>query len=278
MRLVPSPATTALPNTPLSEVIKKMKEFNLGSVLIVNNLSEAYLVGIFTERDLVKHFHRISKGQLWDKPIRLFMTKDVLTLNLPLLSKASDIMLKQNLRHIPIVRPVSRLKKRVLGILSMRDLFRMFHAHSEAPQTLMPGISIPKTKGFTAEIGVIEREKDIYALVSALYSTEKQVKVEYTLKAKKWKGEPIESLSLSNYQVIIVDLDDFEKNTWVKLLKSLNRNRDAPFTVLTYSPDQFTPFTINALKKVSRSRHFAIFNKPVDLMELYQRVTPFLRP
>lgn len=57
---------------PISNVLTKMSEYNIGCMLITE---EEKLVGIFTERDLLKNWIEIYPLIFSGKPIREIMTK-----------------------------------------------------------------------------------------------------------------------------------------------------------------------------------------------------------
>jgi len=111
------------PDTTVKEAVKQMVKRNVGSILIVENDK---LVGIFTERDLMKMVAE-------DKPVYTaigdVMTKDPVSLRPDdPLSKAALIMSERGFRHIPIVDDEGKL----VGIISSRDISRVFYEAVEA--------------------------------------------------------------------------------------------------------------------------------------------------
>jgi len=111
------------PDTTVKEAVKQMVKRNVGSILIIENDK---LVGIFTERDLMKMVAE-------DKPVYTAIG-DVMTRN-PVslrpddpLSKAALIMSERGFRHIPIVDDEGKL----VGIVSSRDISRVFYEAVEA--------------------------------------------------------------------------------------------------------------------------------------------------
>jgi CBS domain-containing protein len=101
------------PSTSVREAARIMYENNIGSVLVMDN---DRLVGIFTERDLVKV---VAKGESLEEPVEKFMTKRVFTLKIgDSIWKALDVMAELGIRHLPIVDN----KGKVIRIVSIRDL------------------------------------------------------------------------------------------------------------------------------------------------------------
>ena len=109
-------------DTSVAECIRLMKDNNVGAVLIVSDNSDQILIGIFTERDLLKKIELIHQGNHWLSPVRTVMTSPVKTLEYSQLHAAGKIMLQHRFRHLPIVSKEDGTE-RLLGIISMRDLF-----------------------------------------------------------------------------------------------------------------------------------------------------------
>lgn len=99
------------------EAVQEMVKNKVGAVSV---LSGDRLVGIFTERDLMK---KVVAGDLPPKTTRVkeVMTRDVktLTADTPVID-ALRLMLDNQFRHAPLVDK----QKKVVGMLSLRDLLR----------------------------------------------------------------------------------------------------------------------------------------------------------
>lgn len=90
-----------------------MRAHNVGSVLILNGDE---LVGIFTERDLVRAF---DEGAKPEDLVSDFMTRNPIVVNPEeSLESALQKMLAHGIRHLPVVSPEGR----VLGVVSLRDV------------------------------------------------------------------------------------------------------------------------------------------------------------
>jgi CBS domain-containing protein len=92
-----------------------MGERKVGSALVID---EGALVGIFTERDIVR-----ALSQDFDAPghpITHWMTRDPATISPETTVQAAlDMMLTRGFRHLPVVDGTSPV-----GMVSMRDLSR----------------------------------------------------------------------------------------------------------------------------------------------------------
>ncbi len=114
----------ATPDKTVLDAAKIMAEHNIGSVPVV---SEGKLVGIFTERDLVRI---VAKGVPLTTKLEEVMTRDLIVARpsdpLPLLAQK---MLQHGIRHIPVVDEEGRL----LGVISIRRVLRYLLAEAEHP-------------------------------------------------------------------------------------------------------------------------------------------------
>lgn len=101
--------------TPLVEVLKKMREAGRGAVLIVQN---GRLAGIFTERDVLLRVAGFPI-EVVHAPVGAHMTTEPLTLPADSsVAFALNKMVVEGFRHIPLVDDEGR----PTGMVSMRDL------------------------------------------------------------------------------------------------------------------------------------------------------------
>jgi len=101
----------------LLDAAKQMNECNIGALLVMNKGS---LVGIITERDIVKNAAKESKEC---KDVKI---SDSMSTNLLVVKPGDDldyvmaIMIQNNIRHTPVVE-----ESGLVGLLSMRDVVRV---------------------------------------------------------------------------------------------------------------------------------------------------------
>ncbi|ALU11362.1 histidine kinase [Ignicoccus islandicus DSM 13165] len=105
------------PNCKIEKAIKLMAKNDVGSVVV----ERGRLVGIFTERDLVK---ALSKGVSLEAPIREVMSRDpIVALKDESLESIVHKMLERGVRHIPIVDSEGR----PIGVISLKDVVRKLY-------------------------------------------------------------------------------------------------------------------------------------------------------
>ncbi|MFN7685462.1 MAG: CBS domain-containing protein [Oligoflexia bacterium] len=67
----PSPALCVSSHTPIADCVRLMRSRDVGSLLVMSTSRPDELVGIFTERDLLKWVDKIQQGGHWEKPVAL---------------------------------------------------------------------------------------------------------------------------------------------------------------------------------------------------------------
>ncbi|WP_246653667.1 CBS domain-containing protein [Azospirillum formosense] len=108
-------------DTSVLTVSKLMAEKNIGAVLVVNH---GDLVGIVTERDLN---NKVLSTQIdaFETEVSAIMTRNPDTLPPDADAiEALTLMQSKHYRHLPITRG-----KRAVGIVSIRDLFKLAYEH-----------------------------------------------------------------------------------------------------------------------------------------------------
>jgi CBS domain-containing protein len=100
-------------DTAVAEVANQMVKGRIGSAVIMDG---AWLVGIFTERDVLRAAG--SGSDLTVSKVGDWMTKDPVTVEPSMeAEEAAQIMLSNGFRHLPVLEG-----KTVAGIVSLRDV------------------------------------------------------------------------------------------------------------------------------------------------------------
>lgn len=123
--LMHTPAVTCAATTTLGEVARLMRDRNVGSVLILDEIG--YLAGIVTDRDIA--VRGMGEGRSADVTAELVMTRDVATV--PLRADVSDavsIMAKHVVRRLPVVDEDDRPH----GMVSFDDVVRHLGTETDA--------------------------------------------------------------------------------------------------------------------------------------------------
>lgn len=250
-----SPAVAVRADTPVAECIRRMRELDIGSVVVVSDDGRDTLVGIFTERDLLRRIDQIQHGGFWENPVRTVMTQPVRTITTEQLPYAGKIMLKHGFRHLPVVAPGKDGKPRLAGIVTMRDLFRR-SIEGEG-----------REESATGELGVLTRDEAFLSLLKAGLDGAPELLIR--------RLDPKSMAGVYRLQSLLIDIDRQKPQEWAAILRSVNRTQGPPVTLL-YNPLLHTDPEIAALRKLAGSARFAIFTKPVDVTALFGRLAPGL--
>jgi len=103
-------------NSTIDIAIHKMVDRNIGAILV---MEESKLVGLFTERDVLKCW--VSRGEGFSRvQIRDVMTRDILIADPDDdLNYAMTVMINKKIRHLPVIE-----KGRVISVISIRDMVK----------------------------------------------------------------------------------------------------------------------------------------------------------
>ncbi len=260
-----SPAVITRADTPIDECVRLMQKHNVGSVLIVSDAGNQALVGIFTERDLLHKFDRIQTESLWKKPIRTIMSRPVKVLFASEIDKAPELMLKYGVRHLPIVVSDGEIKFRLVGIVSMRDLFRdMVMQRNEVEPVATKkkaGAKAPKLGVVTLDPYLVRfLEEGLGDRAAGLFQASFDELRRATIKANAF----------------VLDLDHLNPSDWLEVLKNFNRDSRGPFTAIVFNPALYDAKTIQILKRLKDSRNFCTFTKPLPVPLIFSKLIPFL--
>ena len=103
-----------VPDTTISEAAKKMKEKDVGYLLVVDG---AKLIGIITEEDIVEKV--VSEGKApEDITINDIMVKEVIHIESgKSIEEAAQLMTENGIKKLPVVE-----NKKLLGIVTAKDM------------------------------------------------------------------------------------------------------------------------------------------------------------
>ena len=114
-KLVKRPCITIDENSNIDFLIKLLNKNKIGCIVVVSE-RQKLPVGIISERDLIRNYHKIFNNKYIK--VHELMTRDIIYCNKNTTSKElMEIMSNNKIRHIPIVD-----KEKLLGIVSIGDV------------------------------------------------------------------------------------------------------------------------------------------------------------
>jgi CBS domain-containing protein len=108
---------TVRPGSTVRELLATLAEHNIGAVVV--SPDGVAIVGIASERDVVRHMHRRGAGLL-DAPVSEIMTAEVRTCGPDdAVDGLRHVMTERRIRHVPVV-----VNGRLVGIVSIGDIVK----------------------------------------------------------------------------------------------------------------------------------------------------------
>ncbi len=266
-----SPLVSVRADTSIGDCVRLLRDKSIGALVITSANVREDLIGIFTERDLVKNIELIHRGNFWDNPVRAIMTATLRTITVDQIKSAPKIMARYNIRHLPVVSE-EKGRKRVIGVISMRDLFRtvmeqfdfdLDKVFSGLPaQALVP----PKRKNKLA--GVFSSDPKFRELVDKSSKLTKHLIV----KAMSLKAD-LENMDdyLARFEVLVVDLEDMSKVQVSKFLASVHASKTKNSIYLVFNPLTLAPEVNQMLHKLSERKEIHLLAKPMALGLFYEK-------
>ncbi len=127
-----SPVKTVTEDNTVQQTCKTMVEYNIGCIVVVKANDQA-LVGIATERDIVRHL--AEKPISFAAPIAQIMSKPVVTIHPNgSLRDALQVMQSKDIRRLVVV---SNDGKNLAGIVTDKDIFRFIAKNESIASTFV---------------------------------------------------------------------------------------------------------------------------------------------
>jgi CBS domain-containing protein len=257
----PSNAIIARADTSIRECIRKMRALNVGSILVVSDDYEMRLVGIFTERDLLKRFDLLESGALWKRPIRTVMSKPVHTLELDKMDEAPSKMLKLGVRHLPIVDSSQQL----LGVISMRDLFSALVKENES--YFIDSIQLVANLRDISQVSVLSHDFTFHNLLKKVAHT-----ASILGKIRLVSDQQTLLDSSDKKSLLVIDIDGLKSKKWAELLHQINQNARMQHAIVLFDPTHQNQTNRKILEKLAQSTKFSVFSKPVNIFKFLTKI------
>ncbi len=273
LQITPSPALCVSDHTPVSECVRKMRDQKVGSLLVMAHDQPQKLVGIFTERDLLKRIDEIQHGNHWNKPVAHLMTRPVQTLEVGNLFEAGPRMLKEGFRHLPVVHSPGKGPAELIGVISIRDVLALeIRAKEEA---LALAKRAPK-KGRTPRARVMHLgQTENQGLQRLVEVAGKTLWLHRDVNPPALNSPKLFS-ELESADLVFFDLDGLRVPEWTELLRKLNRLPEAPPLILFLTEGRHSEAERITLKTLSRSGKWPLFLKPFPVTQVLDQVRALL--
>lgn len=267
----PSVAIVATTNDTIGDAVRKMRENNVGSILVMDYENQNKLEGIFTERDLLKWIDEIQHGAHWEKSIATIMTKPVQTITIYEINQAANIMLAHHFRHLPVVYQDGTGMTHVFGVISMRDLFDNFVRQRQ--DSVVEDLTVPKQ--VAKKIGFIAKDHHDNAL-RMIFSQGPKSELHDLSVRELVNPDGMGEIWLNSMDLVVFDMDRHGSEEWGDCLRFINTKSTKPHTIIVFNPVLHSPQNVQLLKKLSRSDKFAAFAKPLNVISILHQIRSWL--
>ena len=262
--LRPSPALTVSEHTSIGETIQTLIDHKVGSVIVTSYSAHHKPVGIFTERDLLKWVFTFKDNNQWHVAIGTIMTKKLINLSLLELDQANEVMLKNNIRHLPIVYNDEDGEEHLAGMISMRDAFRALVDENS--------VLLKKLGAHTAKnVLVLAKTPQDQLLQKNILSNHVRFQLMQGDFEQELKIEPLIEPILAA-DIFIFDLDHFSVNFWPILLKTILDQTDHPGVFLVFNPTLHEKKNIDAIMAIAAGKAVHAFPKPIALLHYLTQI------
>lgn len=247
----------------IADCVRQMRDKNIGALLVFSDTGKEELIGIFTERDLVKKIELVQNGDFWNTPIRTVMTKNLRTISPEEIDQAAKIMLQFGIRHLPILEGGSDIHH-VIGVVSMRDLFQKFSEKEQAEKTFgkLPGKPAAEKK---QDIGVLTADASIHKLIVNIFRDCPDISISF-LSPKLREGTSMPAPILEKMTGFVIDLDGQSQKNSLGLLNQLLASSPGKLVAALYSPFRQDAAFLAELEKRNPNPSLSIFAKPIDIV------------
>lgn len=275
MSVHPSPALVVPADLSIGDCVRKMRDHDLGSVLVVRGSAPHDLLGIFTERDLVNRIDEIQHGDYWSKHVSMVMSHPVITLSIYEIDKASETMIRCGIRHLPVVYEDDQQKQHLAGVISMRDLFKEQVQEKLKDQSKDQSGELSRSRE-EVRIAIVTRDPMSRGVLKTIFSQGDKAHVdELNLDSDVHEAQALKNvlyeLKKKKPDVFVLDLDFIGPAQWAKLLQLLNHEDQAPQNIILFTPGFHEAKNVEILHRLERGGKITAFAKPINIMEVLEK-------
>jgi CBS domain-containing protein len=239
----------------IREGVELLAKKEISSVLVTN--AEDLVVGILTERDIVRKITLLDVADKLDRGVGTIMTRPIYFVHLENLNKEIiHLHLQHRVRHFPVLSADPPLVKNVVGIVSVTDFLRQFILPTHEKSSHEKLLPKPLLGILTGTEKVAQGYFPTFTQLGFQTEYIKDFHKAYTKYAETKKFPPI-----------LFDLDGFREEE-LKELIPVTRKYRGPLILTTSNPS----FSRSYSKHIHSERQI-IALKPLDVAYLHWLLT-----
>lgn len=234
-------------NMLMQDVVQMMNDNNISSVLVTD--LDDNVVGILTERDIVRKFTLLDMSDKLSRNVGTLMTRPVSFVSLKSLKKdITNLHLQHKIRHFPVLNGTEMKKSNVVGIVSITDLARQ--------HLLSPSVKVEESEHLPKKkvvVGILTHQKSLtntyISLFKGLGFASQEVSDVHKFLTSK----------TAEHQALIFDLDGYPDLQIHELIPVVVKSKS--YLIVTTSNPSLVPI----FKKYLSKERQEIAMKPLDV-------------
>jgi CBS domain-containing protein len=238
-------------DTLIQEVVEEMIAKGISSILVEDN--NGLIVGIVTERDIVRKFTLLNIEDKLTRNVSTIMTRPVAFVQVKDFHKQIvKLHLEKRIRHFPILSSLEPKKENLVGIVSITDVARNYML-AEMGKLPKPAAAAPIVPAKKVVVGVLARTRQLVNTYIEIFGGLGFDAQEVT-DLGKFATSPN-----APHSALILDLDGYSDQQVHDLLPIAVKAKF--YLILTTSQPNMLPI----FKKYIDKTHQEIATKPLDL-------------
>jgi CBS domain-containing protein len=233
----------------IQDAVQEMINQNISSILVEDD--KGHIVGIVTERDIVRKFTLLDVGDKLTRTVGTIMTRPVeFVLVKDFHKQIVKLHLERRIRHFPVLSAQPPIRENLVGIVSITDIARNYMI-AEAQGTKKSSATEPAAA--KAVVGVLASNRNLVNAYIDIFNNLGFAGREVT-DILKYAAEPDAAR-----QTLILDLDGYTDQQIHEMIPVAVRAKF--YLVMTTSQPTLVP----VFKKYIDRDHQEIAMKPIDI-------------
>lgn len=252
----------AAPTDSVANCLDKMAKGNVGSILIAD---EARIHGILTERDLLKHWRKLSDEKFLHGPVTSIATPAVFSMTIKDIGNAPKEMLSRKIRHIPLVDEHGK----VIGMMSMRDVLKAV-VQASGGLKLEPKKAKDPSAGPPSRLHVLCPTAQLSEICRRFAPGNWTCEIWQSVPALIQHLERLEPRTLKNTGFML-DLDGIGDEDWRPLIGKLiemMKQADQPEIFVVTSAKKFSEKDRKTIEMIAQKANWHAYQRPLPVAAL----------
>lgn len=258
----------AAPTDSVADCLDKMAKGNVGSILVADDVK---IHGILTERDLLKHWRKLSDEKFLTGPVTSIATANVFSMTIKDIANAPKEMLGRKIRHIPLIDDAGK----VIGMMSMRDVLKaVVHASGGLKLETKKDPAKDENAGPPSLLHVLNPTAQLAEICRRFVPGNWKCEIWQSVSALVQHLEQLEPKSLVNI-AFVLDLDGVGDEDWRPLISKLiemMKQADRPEIFVVTSAKKFSEKDRKTIEMIAQKARWHAYQRPLAVAPLAEEL------